>query len=363
MALKNTIHKELEQLVTLKDSTRTWHTPMLTAICVGFPLLVGLYVDNLRYALISCLSGLVILYLPSSGSFTNRITTLLVSSFGFMVSFALGQFFSFSPTIAVIVFGLYSLIVHWIILYYKTAPPRSFFFIMILSISICQPFNLSTIPTKVGLVGLGTMFSCTLGLAYILWLSATQKITPQNAPVPLLKKNTYADFWEAIITGVIMAISLALGYWLKLENPYWIPISCGAVMQGASLYHIWQRTFQRILGTFLGLCLCWLLLHIANTPLMLCLFIIVLQLIVELLIIRNYAMAVIFITPLAIFLSEAANPIINDPNALITLRFWEILIGSILGAIGGWLLHKEKLRYASIRGLKKLGDQIEQNIS
>lgn len=359
MKVKERIRLELKELIALKESNREWQVAPLIALSVGFPLLLGLFFDNLSAGLTACLGGLVILYLPSSGSLTNKITTLMISSFGFTLSFSIGQFFSFSHVSAVIAFGLFSMVVHWIVLYYKTSPPRSFFFIFIAAISICQPFNLNTIPTKVGLMSLGLMLSSFLALLYLIY--SARKIEPETQPVPrrILTKNATANFWEAIIMGGFMAISLVCGYLLKMDNPYWIPVSCAAVMQGASRYHIWQRTFHRIIGTLLGLVVCWLLLNIIHSKILICVFIILLQLVVELLVVRNYALAVIFITPMAILLSEAANPLIENPNVLITLRLQEIVIGSSLGALGGWILHKEKIRYATIRGLEKISSRLD----
>jgi len=354
MSLKNKIISELSLLFKLKETTRTWHIPLLATICIGTPLMVGLYFDDLKHALISSLSGLVILYLPDSGSITNRILTVLVCSFGFMISFTFGLLFSFNPVVSILALGVFSFTVHWIILYYKTSPPRSFFFILIASMAICQPFDLQLVPVKIGLMGLGTMFACILALVYILSLSFQSKIDSSNKVVPVFKRNSYADFWEAIITGVFMFLALAFGKLLKFENPYWIPISSAAVMQGASLYHIWQRSFHRILGTFIGLGLCWGILMLVKTPFHICLAIIILQFIIEILVVRQYALAVIFITPMTILLAEASNPLIGNPNTLISIRFMEIFIGSILGAIGGWVLYKEKLRYSTIKGVKKI---------
>lgn len=361
MGLGDHIRKELRLFFTMNRTKRKWQIPVLASICVGTPLLAGLYFDNLRYGLIACLGGLAILYLPSTGSITKRIMTLLICSFGFMVSFAFGQIFSFSLIVSVLTLGIYAMIVHWIILYYKTSAPRSFFFIFIASMSICQPFNLSTIPTKVGLIGLGTMFTCILALVYVFSDRQKETSTTDTGSVSL-NKNTYANYWESIITGGFMAIALGIGYLLKFDNPYWIPASAAAVMQGASLYHIRQRTVYRILGTFVGLGLCWALLSIAHTKLLICLFIILLQFIVEMLIVRHYALAVIFITPMAILLTEAGSPLMNTPDQLISLRFWEICIGSILGAAGGWMLYKEKIRYSSIRGIEKISEGIKKNI-
>lgn len=352
------IRQELQQLIAFKENKRKWQVALLATICVGTPLLLGLYFNDLKNGLIASICGLVILYLPDSGSLTNRLITILICSFGFMASYTFGLIVSWNQYFSILFLGLFTFIVHWITLYYKAAPPRSFFFILICSLAICQPFDLRMIPTKIGLVGLGTMFSCFLALIYLLNLSLKQGGKLKKEVVPVMEKNTYANFWEAIILGIFISLSLATGRIFHLDNPYWIPISCAAVMQGASIYNIWQRSFQRILGTFIGLGLCWLILTGEPSNWMICLAIILLQFIVEMLVTRQYAVAVIFITPMTILMAEAANPLISSPETLIKLRFWEITIGSFIGALGGYVLHKEKIRYASINQLKKLGKGI-----
>ncbi len=342
MKLLTIIQREFKLLFSFKDSNFAFQRPTLTAVCLGVPLFIGLYFDNLAYGLISCLAGLVVVHIPTTGSFTKRTATLLICSFGFMVAFTIGQLISFNLYLAVLGFGVFCAAIHWVMLTYRIGPPKSFFFILIASISVCQPFNLSELPTKVGLVALGTIFSSSLALIFIIRKALNnhpEEISPQT------KAKDSVDYWEAILLGVFMSVSLGLGYLLKLTNPYWIPISCAAVMQGTSQYYIWQRTLQRILGTLIGLGLCWGLLQVSTSIVVFCIYIIVLQLIVELIISKNYTVAVIFITPLTIFLSEASNPLISNPNHLITMRFWEIVMGSLLGAVGGWVLYKENVRF------------------
>ncbi|TNE80284.1 MAG: FUSC family protein [Bacteroidetes bacterium] len=350
------IRKELSSLLAMRESNRDWLMAPLSAVCMGVPLLLGLYLGSIQAGLLAGLGGLVIVYLPETGTITNRIVTLLICSFGFMVSFTIGQIASINHLSSVLTIGVFTGIVHWIVLFYKSAQPKSFFFVLIIALSICQPFNLADIPTKVGLIGLGTMFSSVFGLAYIMRLRVKQKELVSLPIDPVLRKNDFANYWEAIILGAFMAIALGVGYLMGLDSPYWIPVSSAAVMQGASRYHIWQRTVQRIVGTFVGLGLCWLLLHASSSIWVIGVFIVVLQLIVELTVVKNYALAVVFITPLAIFLADAANPVINTPDALISLRFIEICVGSLIGAIGGWVLHREQIRYATLKGLAKLGE-------
>lgn len=69
----------------------------------------------------------------------------------------------------------------------------------------------------------------------------------------------------------------------------------------------------------------------------------------EFLIVRNYGVAVIFITVLTIFLAETGTSLTQNPTHLIQTRFLDILIGSIIGGIGGWVLFNEKLQFLATR--------------
>lgn len=352
-SVKQLIKQEINAFFKLRQTERLWHIPVLASLCVGIPLLVGLYFDNLKSGLVVSMAGLVILYLPASSTIANRMTMLLVCSFAFMISYAIGISFSFDPIISSIVLGLFSMTVHWVTLYFKTRPPGSFFFIMIASIASCVPYDLHAIPERVGLMGMGTMLACLLALIYCLLMLKMNPVQQSGSVSTTILKNKYVNIVEAIIIGLFMFGSLLIGHLLKLQNPYWVPISCAAVMQGASLYHIWQRVFHRISGTFIGFALCWVLLSISKAPLSICISIIVLQFIVEMLVVRHYALAVIFITPLTILLTEAANPLIHDPNMLVYVRFWDITLGSALGFVGGWILYHEKIRYLAVKRIRK----------
>jgi hypothetical protein len=269
------------------------------------------------------------------------MVTMLACSFGFMVSFAVGIIFSFDFVISAIVFGLLSFAVQWITNYFKMKPPGSFFFIMIAAIAICMPFDLAQIPYKIGVIGMGAMLACMLAFVYSLYIT---RIHPPKIESVVVKKGKYDNVIHSVIVGFFMCFSLLIAHLLKLKNPYWVPISCLAVMQGISLEHIWSRSLQRILGTFVGLGLAWLLLLQHPTPLVLCVSIFILQFIIELLVVRHYGLAVIFITPLTLFLAEAGSAMHADLNTLMPARFLNIALGSIIGSVAGWFIHHEQLR-------------------
>ncbi len=275
--------------------------------------------------------------------------TMLACSFGFMISFAIGIIFSFNPVTSAVVLGLLSFGVQWTATYFRMRPPGSFFFIMIASIASCMPFDLGTIPLKIGLVGMGSMLACVLAFLYSLYIV---KIYPAGRERIQIKTKRYHNAIASAITGFFVGLSLFIGNLLHLSNPYWVPISCLAVMQGITLEHIWQRSFQRILGTLAGLAFSWLLLLQHLTPLTVCIIIFVMQFIIEMLVVRHYGLAVIFITPLTILLAEAGSVISANPNVLIPIRFFDIALGSVIGAIAGWFIHHEQLREKAARQLR-----------
>lgn len=352
-SLRQSIQHELNGLFKLNQSSRVWHIPLLAALCVGLPLIVGSLIENYQAASLASLGGLVILYYSSSSDFPTRMITLLSCSFGFLFSVTIALFFNFNPIVSAIVFGIFSIIVRWITLYFKTRPPASFFFIMIASMASCHPHDLSVLPEKIGYVGLGTMGAVTLAFLYSMIMIKRSEPVKNSTFSVNIERDLYANFIEALIVGIMMAASLLIGHYLKMKNPYWIAISCLAVLQGVSLQHIWQRLFQRVLGTFIGLGFCWILLSISDTTFSIVLMIIVLQFFVETFIVRNYTIAVIFITPLTLLLTEFGNPLIQDPNMFISIRFWDILIGSTLGAIGGFFIHHQRIRQETIRQLRR----------
>lgn len=159
---------------------------------------------------------------------------------------------------------------------------------------------------------MGVILTCAIGLIYSL---ITLRKSDKSIHKPKLTSG-FTNIIESLTFGLVMAVSLGVAFILDIENPYWIPISCLAVMQGRTTRHIWLRGAQRIMGTLLGLGLTWLIVLGNPTPLFMVVAIILSQTIVEFLIVRNYGVAVIFITILTIFLSESGKELTTDTNAV-----------------------------------------------
>ncbi|MFD8418746.1 FUSC family protein [Streptomyces sp. NPDC059466] len=126
-------------------------------------------------------------------------------------------------------------------------------------------------------------------------------------------------------TGVAGGIAALL----NLEHGYWAAISAAAVLHSVNLRTTAQRAVQRTLGTALGLLLALGVLAAHPEPVELAMVIVVLEFLLEYVAARNYALAVVFLTPIALLLSDLAAP---APAGELVL---DRVLGSVVGIVVG----------------------------
>jgi uncharacterized membrane protein YccC len=139
-----------------------------------------------------------------------------------------------------------------------------------------------------------------------------------------------------------------------MPSPYWVPVSCLAVIQGLSVRAVWDRQVHRVVGTGFGLLVSWGLLALPLDKWSICVMMTGLAFVIETLVVRNYGMAVIFITPLTIFLAEAASFGQGSAAPLIQARLFDTILGSVVGLVGGVCLHSPGFRTRVGRQLRRL---------
>ncbi|MFB6838381.1 FUSC family protein [Streptomyces sp. NPDC056361] len=122
-------------------------------------------------------------------------------------------------------------------------------------------------------------------------------------------------------TGLAGGTALLLG----LGHGYWAAISAAAVLHSINVRTAAQRAVQRTLGTVAGLLIAVgvLAAHPGQTALVL--VIVLLEFLLEYVVARNYGLGVVFLTPLALLLSDLAAP--ASVGTLVEDR----ALGSVLG--------------------------------
>ncbi|MGY1457084.1 MULTISPECIES: FUSC family protein [unclassified Luteimonas] len=138
-----------------------------------------------------------------------------------------------------------------------------------------------------------------------------------------------------ILVRVAIAALLAggLASLLHLERAYWaVAAAVLLLFQGFDWVRMVQRSTERLIGTWVGLLLGGAILAWHPQGLWLVLVIVALQFTVEMLVMRNYAIAVIFITSAALTLASGGHPVPDVPQYVLA-RGVDTLLGVVVALL------------------------------
>lgn len=334
------IWEQIRPLLELSDHKRPLGLLLTVALSVGGPVILGVWFGNFAMGVGASIGGLACVYLRQT-SLPHRMITMALVTFGFCTSFTLSLLAAFNPWLMALALGIVAFWATFICRYYLLPPPGSFFFILVACIASAMPFDPSLLAERAGLLLFGCIGASTLTLGYSLLQALNGYVSDVHIAEPT-EPRIAAIFLESLTIAMFISLSYLLALWLGFDRPYWAPISCAAILQGASFRAVRHRNIHRIVGTAIGMGLAWLIFSLNPSLWVLALLVILLSFVIEILVTRNYGFAVIFITPLTIILAEAANAS-QDVNGVILLRMTNVLLGSAVGYLGGWLLHQKNI--------------------
>lgn len=169
---------------------------------------------------------------------------------------------------------------------------------------------------------------------------ALQREAPEHLPLGMrgiAESLREALVWPSPVLIVSLRVGLAaataglVGAALNLERAYWIVAAAVLVLhQGLDWSRSLKRALERVIGTLLGLVLAGVVLFLAPPGPWLALTIGALQFLIELLVVSNYALAVVFITAAALTMASGGHPIDN-----IALLLWDRGIDTLIGCTVG----------------------------
>ena len=350
--LRSVLQDELRQVITIAPSDRPWQMPFAAALASGLPVLVGAIFGRLDYGLISSLGGLTFVYLPRT-PLHHRMSWVMGCGFGMIACFAFGVIGHFVAGLVPVMLTVITLLVSIACRFYRVGPPGILFFLMAAAIGAYAPVEIPDVPLRVGLFAMGSLLAVMTGFFY----SAMILYFRIRKPLPIAPLPRFDfDFiiTDSVVIAAFVGLSLTVAAVLQLQRPYWVAVSCLAVIQGLSLRAVWNKQLHRILGTTLGMVLSWALLSLLLEKWSVCLMIAALTFVIETAVVRHYGFAVIFITPLTLFMAEAARLGHGVPTDLIAARFIDTVVGCAVGLACGFCLHHPDWRAAIGRQLRRL---------
>ena len=227
-------------------------------------------------------------------------------------------------------------------------PPGPLFLVFGFAATASVPARGADVPVAAGVAAASALFAVLVGS--LGWRGRPDG--PQPAPdehrlAALWRDGTVRLHLVRYLSAVLLAGTIASGLHLvvpgaRIGHPYWAMVSAVVPMAARDLTGQLTRAAHRVGGTAVGLGLSVLVLSPHPRGLLLIGFIVVLQVLAELFVGRNYGLALVFITPLALLMGEI---VVQHPvRGLLLDRGVETVIG-VAVAVGVTVLTRDRSSY------------------
>jgi hypothetical protein len=302
-------------------------------VSVGLPLLVMVLADQIQFAVYAAFGALTSLYGHNERA-GRRIETQAVAGAALVVTLACAVVYATThapfwllPLMlagAVVGAGTLGTIMGWV-------PRGEMFFILVLLVVAGIPLSPDELASAIGAGLAGAVFSIVLSV-----LEPGGAVDARGLPGSVRSRaHTGAASLDRRRHAIVIAIAAiaVCGAWLaagalKIGHPFWAPIAAAALMPAISPADAISRTVKLLAGTIGGAALASLLFAAGPGPIALVVIIALCQAIAELFMARSYAVALLFITPLAIGMSNLGRNQTWSP--LLIERVMEAGLGAVV---------------------------------
>lgn len=332
--------KVLGDLFTVnEDATWRWRPGLEAALATALPLGILTAAGYQSLGLIASLGTFTALFAPELPRL-ERFRTLLLIGAGMIGASLIGVLFAASAWLTVVGVMVVASLACLLILGYKVGPPGPIHFILVNGVSghLASPAHLggSGMPGHLVLlmVALGVLSSLFVVMAPWLLPSVRRR---EGRPRPLGEVYGYLEFdrmsrWVALrVVGAVLVASL-VSLPLGIPRGYWVVLTCVAILQASHRVPLTiVRTVQRFVGTLVGVLIFVLLARLAPAGGWLVLLVASLEFMIELVVAKNYGLALLFITPLALTISSAN--VAASPLGIAGERVLDTLLGAVIALL------------------------------
>ncbi|PWU58294.1 FUSC family protein [Micromonospora globispora] len=198
-------------------------------------------------------------------------------------------------------------------------PPGPLFLIFAFGAVASAPHPVSDVPVAAAVAGLSSLFALLVG--NVGSLVRRQKSRPARL--------AHVWSWEPVRYAVAAVLAGGTATAVGIGHPYWAMVAAVAPLSARGVTAQLVRAGHRILGTLLGLLTSAALLAPQLSPYATVLVVAALQIVTELLVGRNYGLALLFITPMALLMGQLAAA--RPTGQLLFDRGVETVIGAVIG--------------------------------
>ena len=328
-----TFRSDLRSVFELRPSPPRWHIALQGAVAIGLPTLGFALAGRPELGLLASSGAFLALYLTSR-SRRDRIRMLPLLAAGFLAASGLGIVASGSPVLALVALFAVAAVSAVLCLGFAVGPPGALFFVLVTGVSghVAGPAALGGGGIDgllvLGMLALGLATAYAVVLAPLLLPSVRAADSSVDAtPVRFEIDETIRIILIRLIAASAIAVLVSAP--LGVHRAYWVVVAVVAILQnGHRLRLTFLRGVHRVVGTLAGLGLFALLQLGHPSGIWLALLLMALQFAVEMVVIRNYGLALVFITPLALTIAAQAGT--ADIGLIVGERLLDTLIGAAI---------------------------------
>jgi len=323
-----------------------WPLALQAAIGIAAPIAVLTVLGQAPLGYIAASGAFTVLY-AGSAPVVDRARVLPIIAVSLLLSAAFGILVAGNTLVVSIGVVVVATVSAALAFGFRLGPPGPLFFVLVYGLS-AHVVASGTIDPFVYLAALtgGCLFSYLVALAPLA-LPRIRRIRARPMRELLPGPAWNADSRMLLLRVVIVAIvGVLLGLVIDPDRTYWIVGSAVAVIGVAAARRAaFQRGLHRMLGTVVGAGLYVLLALLHPAGIWLALLLGLLQFSIELVVVRHYALALVFITPLVLLLTGAATGSIGSLDVA-GERIVDTIVGAVLGAASGVLHPRAEARDA-----------------
>jgi len=205
-------------------------------------------------------------------------------------------------------------------------PPGALFIVFAAGATASVPADVTRLMDVLAVGLAAVVFSIVITFVY-------EAVSARSIPRLTRTKNRIAVGAVAAEMAITVAVATLLGGIAGLllldSHWYWAMVGAVAAVSGPHVKARIIRGLQRLIGTGLGVVVAAAILALGVPPLGAILIAVALQAAAELFVGRNYAIAMVFITPLALLMVQLAAP--TTAGVLLSDRLGETLVGIVAG--------------------------------
>lgn len=196
-------------------------------------------------------------------------------------------------------------------------------------------------------------FSVLLAWIWSLVGEGREGKSPPPAPVVRLTRGQLAAHGGRLLvaTGLAAVVALIVSQAAGLSHVYWAQVAAAPIAAPTHLARL-QRGVHRMVGTLGGVGVTAFVLAFDLGPWQMLVLVILFQLLAELFVGRNYSLALLFITPLALLMTQLAHPVPAAP--LLQARAVETVLGALCGMVVIYFWRNSEERRADTQAMPRI---------